>query len=156
MINLIEISKEIEKSVQTRGYPAEIPAFEGRVIYNTKLLIDFNEEKFNDSICNLKSFSFINDYPENFGSGIKSLIKRFIIKCVRFYILPIVEKQNFYNNIVEESLVQIHSYSYVKTGELEKMQEQIKRLQEEINLLRSRELGGRNENSTGTASSSVR
>lgn len=140
-IDLSTISKEVQQAAVERGYPEELPEFSGHAIYSTNIFIDYNAELFDESIKDLDYYSFVSEYPEYFGKGLKGLIKRIIIKCVRFYVLPVVEKQNLFNKTAKDSLVQIHSYTYEKNEELQKLREQIKTLQEEVKLLKNKEGG---------------
>ena len=140
-IDMEQISKEIQEAAKTRGYPEKIPEFEGNAGCNSDIIIHYNFSELQESIKDLSLYATISEYPEQFGNGIKGFVKRFIIKCVRFYILPIVEKQNLFNRTAENSAMQVYSYIYEKEQKIDKLQKQIDSLQQEIEILKNKEDG---------------
>jgi len=123
-IDIDKIISEIRAEIKENGYTSDLLSFKD---------INIAEATNLEEIISLSYFTRskaeIEEYPD-WGNGssfasIKVFVKKAIRKCLKFYIVPIVEKQNQYNVLAADRIV-----DYCKL--LEQKEDQIINLRKRI------------------------
>lgn len=133
------ISREMEAIIKKRGYPDEIPKFENKkdLEYNGSYV---GEELIcQENVQNLELYYELSEYPADFGKGIKGYVKKIVVKLVRFYFLPVVEKQNLFNRSSKECSKQLLSLIMKQKQQIEILEVQIQKMSKIIDELETEE-----------------
>lgn len=136
-IDIEKIMDEIREEIQKKGYIEDLPSF--------KECCDSycdGVEKLLDESYNAQNYAYIEEYPVWQTGGIinklKVFIKKVIRKFIKFYIVPIIEKQNAFNSLVGESCVNISKCLLDEKKEIDKMRKRIMELEKKCSSLEKR------------------
>jgi hypothetical protein len=120
-IDIEKIMEEIRADIASRDLTDDIPEF-GSFSLPQEEALEFNMDILEDTIkrlvfCwNIEPDHAIRSRPGLAGRVI-IFVKRIIIKCIRFYILPVILEQSKVNKTVLDSLVQLENF--VKTQSMQ-------------------------------------
>lgn len=136
-IDIEKIMDEIREEIQEKGYIEDLPSF--------KECCDsyYDEvEKLLDESYNTQNYAYIEEYPVwetgGFINKFKAFIKKVIRKSIKFYIVPIIEKQNAFNRLVGDSCVNVSKYLSDEKSEIDKMRKKIIELEKKCSNLEKR------------------
>lgn len=141
-VDMEKIIAEVERSAGERNYPENIPQFEEQYIYNTNMFISYESQVLEENVKNLTEYAMVSESTEYFERGFKGIFKRIIIKLVRFYVLPVVERQNLFNGTVKEVGTQLYASILIKDKQVEELQAQVEELKQQIEKMKSESRAG--------------
>lgn len=124
-INVEEIMEEIRADIKERNLLETDLKFQDVEVLNDV----FRMMIWQDELKMANIYSTINLYGDVGGSGIKRFVKRFIRKCVRFYVQPMLEQQNKFNAHCVRVLNEMNLY-------ISENEKRIKEIEEKIDCLR--------------------
>lgn len=139
-INVEKIMEEIRSEIKTKGYISDILSFGDVTIEDPGNVSEkFDRESFNAELFNLNSNWNVNpnrevEWRPGFKGKCVMLFKKFIRKCIRFYLTPIVFEQDLFNATTVRLLNMLNLYV-----------EENMRLSNEIDMLRSEQKELKNE-----------
>lgn len=134
-INIEEIMKEIRAEIKSKGYTNDQLSFgeveELRRLYSG----EFDAREFDDWLQIVRNNYYVEEHPvlwgNSFGKKLKYRIKSAARKCISFYIVPIVQKQNEYNKAVAKVLNQVDAF-IAENKKVEVLQRQVDELTKKI------------------------
>lgn len=109
-VNVEEIMKEIKEDIERKGLKEENLNFEFARTAIIKDELALMHRGLSDSLYNANKYAIINPEFEITGNFFARLIKKFIRKCVLFYIGDLVGKQNEFNFYVVKTLNDMEKY----------------------------------------------
>ena len=128
----------MEESFRKRNLPEELAPFDTVSIHSARTVEPYDEEVFGDYIQDVNGYCTVSDDLGVRHPGLKGVMKRLMIKLVRFYVLPIVEKQNLYNATVKGAMNQFDAYVAYNEARMEYYEKQIERLENELSVLQGK------------------
>lgn len=126
-INVEEIMKEIRADIKARNLSETDLKFQDVKMAEN----DFQMTLLQDELKMANLYSRINLHGDVGGIGIKRFIKRFIRKCVRFYVQPMLEQQNEFNAHCVRTLNTMNMYILENEKKIREMEEKISCLEKE-------------------------
>lgn len=132
------LKEQVREAYQKRNLPEELMPFDAVSVHSARTVEPFDEEAFGDYMQDVNGYCMVSDDLGVRHPGLKGVIKRLMIKLIRFYILPIVEKQNLYNVTVRSAMNQFDAYVAYCEARMECYEKQIERLENEISVLRGK------------------
>ncbi|MSS10800.1 hypothetical protein FYJ38_19435 [Clostridium sp. WB02_MRS01] len=130
-IDIKKIIEEIREEIKEKGYTKDLLSFSDSCIADGS-----NLEEIISLAYLTKSRSQIDEYPVweqgSFSSKIKTFIKKTIRKSMKFYIVPIVEKQNLYNELAADRIVDLCKTLQEKDAQIRQLQKQLKDIEKAI------------------------
>jgi hypothetical protein len=105
IFDIKSIINDIRQEIRGKGYSNDILSFD-----------DCFDQVF---INNIRNFININPHKNIQGNKIVVLIKKIIRKLIKFYIVPIVDDQNAFNNYIINNLQLQIKYLNKKINDLE-------------------------------------
>ena len=136
-INYKKFNSEIVEAIKSRGYEENILAFSDSKNAVKYMVADISASELQCGIDNVRANAFVSEYPLEWGSGLKGLIKKIIVKCIRFYTLPVVVKQNQFNASVVDALSEMNDRIESYHNVIEALTEENIKLKTEIEKLRN-------------------
>lgn len=114
-----KLIEEIRQEIRTDGLRADFISFDEvrRDVIGEST--EFHPEVLSVMVINLKELCHVNPFPPISGNPIAVFIKKVIRKLTKFYITPLVEQQNHFNQNTASVINQIELYiseSEKKTG----------------------------------------
>lgn len=141
-VDMEKIIAEVERSAGERNYPENIPQFEEPYICDADMHINYEAQVLEENVKNLTEYAMVSESTEYFERGFKGIFKRIIIKLVRFYVLPVVERQNLFNGTVKEVGTQLYASILIKDKQVEELQAQVEELKQQIEKMKSESRAG--------------
>ena len=102
-LNVEKIMEEIRKEIKEKGYTNDILSFSDVTSENAEVKAEtFDYVRFNEELFNLNAIWNVSpNQPIERKRGLKgicvTIFKKFIRKCIRFYLSPIVLQQDSFN-----------------------------------------------------------
>jgi len=130
-IDIKKIIEEIREEINEKGYTEDLLSFSDSCIADGS-----NVEEVISLAYLTKSRCQIDEYPVweqgSFSSKIKTFIKKTIRKSMKFYIVPIIEKQNLFNELAADRIVDLCRILQEKDVQIRQLQKQLKDLEKTI------------------------
>lgn len=137
-IDVQKIVDEIKSEIEIKGYKSQILSFKEIEEIDSLYSTNFSLQELDSNISEANRLYYIEEYPiiwqHSLFQKITGFIKKIIRKTIKFYIMPMVEKQNKFNAAVTKSLNQVDSYIVVKEKETAEHDDIKKLLQENENM----------------------
>lgn len=117
-IDVQKIVDEIKNEIEIKGYKSQILSFKEVEEIGSLYSTNFSLNELDSNISEANRLYYIEEYPiiwqDSLFQKITGFIKKVIRKTMKFYIAPMVEKQNKFNAAVTKSLNQVDSYIVAK------------------------------------------
>lgn len=130
-IDVEKIIEEIREEIKEKGYTKDLLSFSDSCIAD-----GINMEEILSLAYLTRTKSQIDEYPvwgqDSFSSKIKTFIKKVIRKSVKFYVVPIVEKQNLFNELASDRIVDLCRVLQEKDAQITRLQKQMKDIEKTI------------------------
>lgn len=127
-IDIDKIMNEIREEIKEKGYVEDLPSYKE----SCDFFSNEAEELLNESY-DTQNYAYVEEYPVwkvgGVTGNIKIFVKKIIRKAIKFYVVPIVEKQNVYNRLVGNSCVNISKCLLDQKNEIDGMRKKIRELE---------------------------
>lgn len=100
-------AKKLEHSLDSKIEMADQRLFGAQRRYETE---PYELKEMISALGKVRQYSPVEECRPIEGKGLKKFLKRMFRKCVRFYVRPIVEKQNSLNAAIEKGLDQVYHF----------------------------------------------
>lgn len=130
-IDVDKIIEEIREEIREKGYTKDLLSFSDSCIAD-----EINLEEVLNLAYLTKTRSQIDEYPDwegaTFLSKVKIFIKKVIRKSVKFYVAPIVERQNLFNELASDRIVDLCRVLKEKDVQIMQLQKKLKDIEKTI------------------------